>query len=43
MLNFENISNRIFAAVSAVTLSAVCFAVAIAPATQNAAMTGMMA
>ena len=43
MLNFEQISSRVFAAVSAMTFSAIMFAVAIAPAIPNAQMTGMIA
>ncbi|WP_268893182.1 hypothetical protein [Pontixanthobacter aquaemixtae] len=43
MLNFDQISSRVFAAVSSLTATAFVLAVAIAPATPNATMTGMIA
>ena len=43
MFNLNQIGSRFFAAVSALAFSAVFMAVAIAPATQNVAATGMMA
>jgi hypothetical protein len=43
MLTFEQISSKIFATASALVVSAVLMAAAIAPATQSIAQTGMMA
>ena len=43
MSNFDQISSKVFASASALIVSAVLMAVAIAPATQNIANTGMMA
>jgi hypothetical protein len=43
MLSFDEISTKIFATASALIISAVFMAAAIAPATQNFAHAGMMA
>ena len=43
MTTFEYFSNRVLAAAGSLVFSAVLFATAIAPATQNAALTGTIA
>ena len=43
MSTFNEASTKFFAAVSALTVSAICMATAILPATQNIANSGMIA
>ncbi len=43
MLDFENISSRVIAAVSSLAFSAIFFAAAIAPANQGALLPAMIA